>query len=718
MSTHRWKFFRAGGFDQVRLDEGADLAALDELDPKLWVALSCPTVGLEFDPHTLELLDTDKDGRVRVPEVIAAAKWATGLLRNRDDLARGAPTLALSAIADTTDEGKQLLAAARVVLKSLGKPTAQELSPADTADAMKILAATIFNGDGIVLPEAAEGDAETTKVLGEILATVGGDKDLSGKDGVSAAKVSLFFEQAAAFLAWAARPEKEPELVPLGAGTGAAADAVRAVRARVDDYFARCALAALDERAKVALNPSEAQYAALGAEELSAGSATIAKLPLARAEAGRPLPLRSGVNPAWAEAIGRLRADAVIPLLGEREHLSHDSWLEVTKKLGPYEAWQAAKPAQAVEKLGAARLREVVSGPARAAIDALIAKDLSFAPETQKIASVDRLVHYHRDLATFLNNFVTFRDFYTKRAKAIFQVGTLYLDGRSCELCMRVTDAGKHAALAGQAMTFLAYCDCVRKGGGEKMSIVAAFTGGDGDFVVPGRNGVFYDRKGDDWDATVTKVVDQPISLRQAAWSPYKRIGKFISDQVEKFAGAADKSAASDLEAGVTAAAARDASKPAAAPFDVAKFAGIFAAIGLALGAIGTALAAVVTGFLGLSWWQMPIAVLGVGLVISGPSMLLAGMKLRQRNLGPLLDASGWAINARARINIPFGRSLTHLAELPDGAERAIADPYAEQKRPWLLWLFLLVIAGAAAYWYLVGMPMPGAAPVPPPPAP
>ena len=71
--AHTWKFFRAGGFDQVKLESGADLANLDQLDQKLWVALACPTRGLEFDNRTLDLIDTDKDGRVRAPEVIAAA---------------------------------------------------------------------------------------------------------------------------------------------------------------------------------------------------------------------------------------------------------------------------------------------------------------------------------------------------------------------------------------------------------------------------------------------------------------------------------------------------------------------------------------------------------------------------------------------------------------------------------------------------------------------
>ena len=85
-TTYNWKFFRAGGFNQVVIGSGNDLLNLDQLDQKLWVALACPTTGVEFDKTTLALIDTDKDGRVRVPELIAAAKWAGGLMKNPDDL--------------------------------------------------------------------------------------------------------------------------------------------------------------------------------------------------------------------------------------------------------------------------------------------------------------------------------------------------------------------------------------------------------------------------------------------------------------------------------------------------------------------------------------------------------------------------------------------------------------------------------------------------------
>src|SRR5512135_1438567 len=104
--AHRWRFFRVGGFDQVRLDTAADLLHLDQLDQKLWVALSCPTRGLEFDEKTLALIDTDGDGRVGVPEVIAAVKWAVARLNDAGDLLKGEDPLPLAAINTATPEGK------------------------------------------------------------------------------------------------------------------------------------------------------------------------------------------------------------------------------------------------------------------------------------------------------------------------------------------------------------------------------------------------------------------------------------------------------------------------------------------------------------------------------------------------------------------------------------------------------------------------------------
>lgn len=690
-SNHTWKFFRAGGFDQVKLESGADLMALDQLDQKLWVALACPTSGLEFDKATLALIDTDKDGRVRAPELIAAVKWAGGLLKNPDDLLKGAPTLRLAAISEATPEGKLIAAFARQIL---GKTEAADITIDEAMAAAQTFAAKPFNGDGIVPADSASDDA-TKAVVNDIIACLGGEADASGKPGVTQAKVDQFFTEAAAYSDWWKKAEGDTKVLPLGLNTEAAAAAVKAVKAKVDDFFTRCRLAAFDPRSVNALNRDEKEFLALGVKDLTSTHADIAGLPLAQVGANKALPLTQGVNPAWAGAIATLQATAVKPLLGDKASLTEADWAALLAKLGPFEAWSGGKAGGAVEKLGLKRVREILATKAKDTLAALIAKDKAEEGHAQAVVGLNRLVHYHRDLGKLCNNFVNFRDFYGRQDKAIFQAGTLYLDQRSCDLCITVEDAGKHAAMAGLAGTYLAYCDCYRKGSGEKMQIVAAFTGGDSDNLMVGRNGIFYDRKGRDWDATITKIVDNPISIRQAFWAPYKKLVRMIEEMAAKRAAAADAAADAKLAEAAKVVASGAPPKPAEPPkpkFDT----GTLAAIGLVFTTLLAALGGIFGKIVGLPWWQIPLVLIVILLAISAPSMTIAWLKLRRRNLGPILDANGWAVNAKAKMNVPFGGSLTGVATLPPGSQRDLVDPFAEKKSPWpkiILGLILLALA-------------------------
>lgn len=693
--SHGWRFFTAGGFDQVRLDTGADLFHLDQLDQKLWVALSCPVQGLEFDPRTLALIDADGDGHIRAPELIAAVKWAAARLISPDPLAAGGP-LPLAAIAAGNAEGARLLASASRILESLGKEGASDISVDDVSDSDRIFSGMAFNGDGVIT--AAACDDRLKAALAAIMDCLGSVPDRSGEPGIDRSLAERFFTEARAWVEWQTRPQDEADLLPLGADTEAAFASLAAVRAKVDDYFTRCRLAAFDPRAGELMNGAPEDIRALGARNLAEGDGGLAALPIAYVGADAALPLAAAINPAWTAAVAAFRDKVVQPLVGNRERLDAEAWQSLVGKFAAYEAWQAARPETSVDQLDISLLRNLLDPEIGAAIDGLIAKDLALAPEADAIAEVERLVRYVRDLGRLANNFVTFRDFYTGRdrdVKAVFQAGTLYLDGRSCDLCLKVLDPARHGVLATLSGVYLAYCECVR--GGEKMTIAAAFTAGDSDQLMVGRNGVFYDRDGRDWNATVTKIVDHPISIRQAFWAPYRKASRMFAEQLQKFAANRAKEV-DDKFAGLAADAAKkmeSGGKPAATPFDAAKFAGIFAALGLAVGAIGTALASVVTGFLGLKAWQMPLAVAGIMLAVSGPSMAMAFFKLRSRNLGPILDANGWAVNARARINIPFGTALTRMARLPEGAERSLGDPYAEKPTPWKLYLVLGVLFAA-----------------------
>ena len=703
-SNHIWSFSTVGGVKRVNLESGSDLIHLEELDPKLWTALSCPVNGLEIDKKTLEIIDADKDGQIRVPEIIEAVNWITSILRNPDDLLKQEAVFSLTSINDSTELGKNLLDSAKIILKNLGKEGSTILTVEETSDTEKIFAGTKFNGDGIIT-EDSTSSPELIALLNEIIQTSGSIADRGGKQGITAETLQLFIENCEKYSAWYAKKEADIKTIfPLGDITDGAYQNFLSIKSKVDDYFIRCRLAAFDTQSTEVLNLQVARVETITARDLSSCIEEIAAYPLAKIEAHKSLPVHTGINPAWEKAISDFKTLTVSVLFPNKDTITETEWNKIAETFAPYAQWKSEKEGDLVEGLGIERVRAILVGTEKNQLQTLIEQDKALEQEATNIILVDKLVRYHRDMFTLLKNFVTFFDFYTPGSKAIFQAGTLYIDQRSCDLCIKVSDMAKHATMVSFSGMYLMYCDCTSRATNEKMTIVAALTNGDIDNLVVGKNALFYDRNGLDWDVTVIKIVDNPISIRQAFFSPYRKVSRFIETQVNKMAAAQDDKVNADLTKGVESVPVKveeaKAKKDPPAPFDVGKFVGIFAAIGLAVGAIGTALASVVAGFLGLTWWKMPIAFCGLLLLISGPSMIIAYLKLRKRNLAPLLDANGWAINASAVVNIQFGNTLTHLAELPKGAKINLNDPFTKKKQPILPAIFILsLLAGAALYF-------------------
>lgn len=694
-SQHRWKFSRIGGFDQALITTKDDLINLEQLDQKLWAALSCPVKGLQLDEATLAAIDVDGDGRVRVPEIVAAVKWACSALKDPGQLLASADSLNLTDFSEQ-ELGVKLLTSSKEILAALGTSEQTVISLQDTLNQEAIMANTRFNGDGVV-PLAATDDAKLQELLSLIMQTHGETADLSGKPGVNEAALTAFFSDLGARLAWL--DEASASVKPLSDNCDAAFKALNAVQGKIDDFFSRVRLVAFDSRTQEQLNKPVSSLETLGSSDLSFNCDEVKHFPLAMVTADAQLPLLDGINPAWQAAMAEFVAQVVKPILGaDISHLNMPQWQSLKDSFGAYDKWLAAEKGVRLKGICPDELRAWADGAWQTALHDLMQKDLAMAPAVKAFGEVKKILLLRQNLKKLLNNFVNFTEFYGSVGQAVFQAGTLYLDGRACELCIRVDDSAKHATLAGLSKCFLAYCDCTRSDG-AKMTIAAAFTAGDSDYLLVGRNGVFYDRQGRDWDATITKLIENPIGISQAFFAPYKRLIRFVEEQAAKSATAADPSGAAILGKAVIA----DPKAPVIpATAEKPKFdLGMIAALGVAVGGISTALGLLMQAFFGLGW-LMPLGLLGLLLVISGPSMFIAWLKLRQRNLGPVLDATGWAINGHVKINIPFGGKLTQQAKLPAGASRSLIDPYQETDTPWgsiiSVTVLLIVLVGLGFY--------------------
>ena len=688
MSAYNWTFFKAAGVDLAQINSGEDIKHLAELDEKLWSVLACPTQGVHFDAKTLAFLDSDKDGRIRVKDILDATGWVSRALKNPAALPQGAPELSLADLNPDTPEGARLLATAQGVLAYIGKHGAEKIAADDLKTQVTLFANTRFNGDG-VLPASSAGDDALQSVIRDILAcTPEPAADLNGQPGITRAQLDAFVKGATELLAWKSKPETDPALMPLGDDTPAAVAAYSAVAAKIDDFFTRCRLVAYDTRAAGPLNRAENDYAPFSAAMLSNHSEELASFPLTKPQAHTTLPLAAGVNPYWAAALNTFRATTLAPFLGENKSLTEAQWEALKPRLQPHLAWQAAKPATTIDKLSAARIREILGRADD--LRALFDEEDKGAVQTAAITELEKFLRYHQHLFRFVNNTVSFADFYDPNATEISRAGRLYIDKRACDMTVYVNDVAAHAALAANAKTCLVYCACSHPATGVKKNICAAVTSGFAETLWVGRNGLFVDRNGVEWDATVVSMVDNPISLKEAFWSPWKKLRKMIAEQFNKLL--------SEKQDALLNNATQSVAPPAGAPrpkLEGAALASSVAALGIAGAFIGVALTKLFAGVAALvkNLWILPVGVAVIILAVSLPSVIITFFKLRQRDFAPLLNASGWAVNNPIRITFKLGRRFTTEAALPPGAKRRHTDPYADKPVGRWLWFWGILIA-------------------------
>lgn len=700
--NYDWKFSTLGGVTRVNISNGQDIAHLDELDQKLWTVLSCPVKGLEMDEKSLSMIDLDGDGKIHVNEVLATAKWLVGLLKDPDTIVKGGEELPLDAINAESEEGKAILEAAKAVLKNSGLED-ETITLAEASSYLELVFAKPFNGDGIIVPASAEDEA-LKQTLTDAVTCEGGAADRCGEAGIDADGIERFYTAVSDFIAWneAGQADKD-NVFPYGEGTAAALAAVEAVKPKVDDYFLRCKLAAFNST-DASLDVSADKINAVSGKNLAQCVDEISEYPIAKVSPSMTLSLVSGINPTLQAAVDNLKAlvlDVDYPGITE---LTEEQWNAVQAKFAAFTAWNAAKKGASVEALGLERVSAIQAAAQKDTLLGLVEKDKALESSVSAIESVIKLLTLNRDFFTFLHNFVTFEDFYSSvngDTKAIFQAGTLFVDQRSTDLCVKVADMGKHGDMASLSGMFILYCTCTSKTG-ETMNIAAVLTEGRISNLRVGQNALFYGRDGSDWDAVVTKIVDNPISVKQAFFSPYRKFANSLSDRLKKNVADKESKVSGDMagKAGsisLPAAPAADGTAAAAAPkqgFDIAKFAGIFAALGMAVAFLVTALAKLVN-----PWYNVLIMLCVIVLLVSGPSMLMTWINLRRRNIAPVLNANGWAINSRALVNTKFGSFFTKVVKLPKVKGK---DPYSVKTPCWLQTIIWLVVLAAifSFIWY------------------
>ncbi len=700
------RFFRAGGMDQLCLEQGKDLEQVLDLDPKLWVALSCPTTGLTFDKGTLAFIDADKDGRIRQEEVVAAVDWTLRMLRSPDKLHLGEDFLELDLINTDHGEGQRLLQAAQRVLNNLGKTESSTIKLDDTLATDFILATSGQNGDGVITVDSTD-DPEVRVVIQDIMTTIGKEVDRSGAEGVSEEGVSQFFAALESYHNWnKAITEKEQsgKLLPFGEDTGMGFSAFNAIGEPIETFFAQCRIATVDDRACEKFSLSASQLETLSSSSDQELDQVLSRLPLMSVLPEGRLTFTAVVNPFYRDALLQFKEKVVARIFGDgKEAINEGEWKTIKDTFSGYRKWAENKEGTEVESLGINRIEEILDSDCQKELLRLIEIDQKLADEIQAIAEVEKLIRYYCFLFPFVNNYTSFPHLFDLDGEAIFQAGTLFIDSRELLLCVDVDNPAKHSALAKYSGVFLVYCELTRAGVSAKRTIAAAVTSGTGSRLFIGKNGIFFDREGHKWDATVMLIVKHAISLREAAWAPFKRLGGLVSSQIEKITSSREKSIQTGVSSGMSQFGDQGNKKPSGTKRTASGGSGagsLLAGGGFAIAALSSSFAFISSTLSNIDKvYFLYTAIIFLTFIIL-PSMIMGYVKLRVRDLSQILEAQGWAINGPMRLGLPLARALSQPAVIPLGSRRSQFVRLGDGVRVVRWWLWGTLVLSIALYVY------------------
>lgn len=671
-------FQRIGRAYQLRIRSADDLANVLLLDEPHWMAITAPINTLDIDATFLSLLDGDADGRIRPLEVRLAIEWALEVLADRTGLTEQSDALRPEHINAEAPDGQRIIEACRKIALTTGD---QEL-PVTLAEVRQIKAteeSRAVSEMGVVLPEAAK-DEQLGQFLRDVIGGVGGEAHPSGEVGVTIGKLNEFLRDARGLLDWQAAgriPEGQTatEIMPLGEATTAAYAAYRTIADKIDQFFAQCDAVALDPSLRKHFGPQPSELSAADLDDPTALRKAMADAPLAEPNPERTLPLGRAINPVYTEAVARLRQATLAPVLGQGlDTLTATQWQQVTDKLAKHRLWFGSKVGLSLESLGEEKLQQYLEPHYAEQVRQLVEQSRTTAFVLDNIRLVEKVILFQKHLIRFANNYVSFEDLYGHDRRALFDVGELVMDGRRFHLAVRVYDRAEHAKVATTSNIYVLYLQITGKDVTPYEVAVAVTSGGKGNLCV-GKRGIFHDSCGNELDARVVQVIENPISLREAMVAPFARFGKAIVGKIESVGASAEKQL--DSAGGQVVTQVADAPQAAPTPQQhVAKppgqgVGGALAGGGIALAAVGSSMAYVSKTLAGLAErWPIILAVIaGAIAAVIVPTIIIAWIRLRGRDLSAILEGSGWGVNARMRLTRGLARFFTERPAYPLSAK-------------------------------------------------
>lgn len=654
MNPPEAEFIRYGRTFHLRIESAADLRHALTLDEGLWVATSAPVSQLQADPEFLRLLDTDTDGRIKVGELKSCIEWLLDVCAAKENIDVRSDSIRPGSVNPDHPDGSRILS----YLEKDGIDPATGTSLGEIRADLKALHDAGLSEAGVLLVERFEeaSDRELAEIM---ISKTGGKPHPTGRPGADLETLERFVESIAQYRTWKHQQSGNMErLQPFGADTLTVFQAAERLRPRLERFFSVCRLVAMDPDTKAGLWPIPEMAKSTDTEPPNVEAILSQCLP-AEPHAEGHLLLTGPLNP-----LDRADLDTLAQYTGEDgDVLTESSWKDLWIRIRPYADWLAAAPAilyetETEETLDAwlepERLQRMQNAMAKARESALSVQNLKLA---------EKLALFQSGMLDIANNMVCMSWLYRTEPPALFEKGTLIMDGRRFTLAVKVDQRAEHIKSIKESSLFTLYVKVEHQGRQESYEVAVPVTSGTQGNLTVGKRGVFQDLDGEEWSARVEHIEDHPVSLQEAVLAPFQRLGGALTKKIESMSSEAEKK----METAGVGSLQTIQSAPAAST--AAGMGGALAGGGIAIAALGSSLAFITKTLNDLTLLQVFTGLLGVVVAVLLPTTLVAWIKLRQRDLSGLLEGSGWAINSRMRLTPQQCRFFTQRPNYPEDSK-------------------------------------------------
>lgn len=671
-SVEKVFFENIGGSFQFRARNAADLKKILSLDATAWAALCVPASSLNGDPAFFKALDNDNNHMIQTGEVKSAIAWLMDILADTSSIDNGSDAISVNAINTASCEGATLsefIAANRADLDN----GSGEITLAAVRAKLAAVTSGALAGNGILNAKAVT-DVDAANLYKEITTL------LNTPDQLTLPALENFLADAQSFVDWSKTAEK-----PLYNGDAPEKyyDLYQKLSGKIDEYFRYCRLLCIDSAHAARFELDPAKLPELDINDSAKIDTLLDSAPLARPTTDMVLDLNAVSNPVYQRSASDFAA-----LFNIRE-LTPEIWQDLKASFTDYTNYLNRAQGDLAGKLGVEKLEHYLEQSEADTLRKLFTRDRELAGVVDNLRKLERLLLFSRDMITFVNNFVSFSEFFSQEQRSMLQAGRLVMDGKSYNLAVWIDDPAAHKKIAVRSNLCLLYLEVVScDNPADKRKAAVAITGGSLDRIYVGKPAYFIDNNNHSYVGKVIDMVEGPISFSQTLFAPFRRLSAAISGKIQKLTdfSSTEKQLAQSIDSGTLQPA------PAAPPKSsfVQKLGGngmmMLLAGGLSLAAIGAGLSfifkSIVSAVVAISlmpWYLIfTWAAVFAGIILI-PMAIFAAIRLRKRNLTMFLEAGGWGINLPMRLNICVSRLFTRGTRYPENARFAVVKKPARR---------------------------------------